>query len=239
VNDEPYEIIQQSIPNVIVFGETGAGKSSVINLILGSDKAKVGDGAVGETFRTTSYVTTINGKTYNLHDTVGLGEHSRGTVDSAKAVGNLYRLLTDLSSSGGVNLLVFVVKCGRLTDSIHKNYNLFHQSFCDSKVPIAIVVTGCENVDPTMDTWWTKNERWFIQAGMPFSGHACVCAFRGTRANNRNEDLIGVSVKAVKELIVHHCASDGWKKVCHIQLLQSLKPYDIQNTFYPATHYLV
>jgi hypothetical protein len=199
-------------------------------LILGSDEAKVGDGALGETFSSTSYTIEIDGKIYTLHDTVGLGEHSGGTVDSAKAVGNLYRLVTDLSNSGGVNLLVFVIKCGRLTDSIHKNYNLFHQSFCDSKVPILIVITGCEIVEPPMDTWWIQNERSFTKVGMSFNGHACVCAFRGTRTNNggyRNEDLIGASAKVVKELIVHHCMSNGWKKVCHPHLSRSLKPYNL------------
>ena len=90
-------------------------------MILGSNKAKVGNGALGETFRTTVYPVEIDGKTYILHDTVGLGEHSGGTVNSTKAAGNLYHLLTDLSNSWGVNLLVFVIKCGRLTKTIHKN----------------------------------------------------------------------------------------------------------------------
>ena len=122
-------------------------------MILGTDEAKVGNSARGETFESSAYSVEIDGKSYILHDTVGFGEHSSGTVDSARAVGNLYRLVTDLSSSEGVNLLVFVIKCGRLTETMDKNYKLFRRGFCDSKVPIVIVVTGCENVEPTMDTW--------------------------------------------------------------------------------------
>jgi predicted GTPase len=207
---------QQSIQNVIVFGETGAGKSSVVNMILGCNKAKVGDGALGETFRSTIYPVEIDGKTYNLHDTVGLGEYSGGTVDSAKAAGNLYRLMKDLSNSGGVNLLIFVIKRGRLTETIHKNYVLFHRGFCDSQVPIVVIVTGCENVEPTMDAWWIDNKRTFTEAGMLFAGHACVCAFKGRKTENgghRNEDLVNESVEVVKQLVVQRCMAIGWEKV--------------------------
>ena len=150
-------------------------------MILGSDKAKVSDGALGQTFESAAYPVEIDGKYYCLHDTVGLGKHSGGTVDSAKAVGRLYQLLTRLSDGGGVNLLVFVIKCGRLTETINKNYKLFHHGFCDSKVPIVIVVTGCENAEPTMDAWWIDNNERFSQAGMAFEGHACVCAFKGAK----------------------------------------------------------
>jgi predicted GTPase len=56
------------------------GKSSVINMILGSDKAKVGNSLRQETLKDTVYPVEIDGKTYNLHDTVGLGEYSGSTV---------------------------------------------------------------------------------------------------------------------------------------------------------------
>jgi predicted GTPase len=213
-------ISQQSNPNVIVFGETGAGKSSVINMVLGSDRANVGNRLLGETFKSTVYPVKLDGMTYNLYDTVGLGEHSGGTVDSAQAVRNLYRLVTDLSNSGGVNLLVFVMKRGRLTETIHKNYELFHHGFCNSKVPIVVVVTGCEDIEPTMDRWWIDNEASFTKAGMPFDGHACVCAFKGRKTNTggyRNEELVNESVGVVKHLIVQSCMSNGWEKVRNSQ----------------------
>jgi len=185
-------------------------------MVLGSDEARVDDAACGQTFRTAVYPADIDGKTYSLYDTVGLGEHSGGTVDSAKATGNLYRLVTNLSNSGGVNLLVLVMKRGRLTETIGKNYTLFHHGFCDSKVPIVIVVTGCEDVEPTMDAWWTKNEWCFTQAEISFEGHACVCAYKGAKTGSgdyRNQDLVVCSVGVVKKLLVQYCTSGGWKMV--------------------------
>jgi len=212
-SNQPYRILQQSVLNVIFFGETGAGKSSVINLILGSDKAKVADGQVVVTLESTVYPVKLDGKTYNLYDTAGLGEPSGGTVDNATAVGNLYRLVSDLSYSGGVNLLVFVVCCGRVTGAMRKSYGLFYHGFCDSKVPIVIVVTRCEYVEPTMDRWWIDNEVSFTRDGMSFNGHVCVCAWKG----RYNEDLVQESEGVVKQLIVQHCMPNGWKKVCHPQ----------------------
>ena len=187
-------------------------------MILGSDKAKVGHGLPGETTGSTIYPVEINGKAYNLHDTVGLGEHSGGTALNPKAVRNLYRLVTDLSDLGGVNLLVFVMKQDRLTETIHKHYALFHGAFCDSKVPIVIVVTGCENVQPTMDTWWIDHERSLTQAGMSFDGYACVCAFKEAKTTSGasyNEDLVEDSVDVVRKLVVQNSRSKGWKKVWH------------------------
>jgi hypothetical protein len=209
-------------------------------MILGSDKAKVGHGALGETFRSTAFPVEIAGKIYSLHDTVGLGEYSGGTVDSAKAVRNLYRLVTDLSNSGGVNLLVFVIKCGRLTENMHKNYGLFHHVFCDSRVPIVIIITGCENVEPAMDTWWINNESSFTKAGMSFNDHACVCAFRGTKASGYcNMYLVEESVDVVKRLIVENCMPNGWEKVCHPNLSHESRGLTIyRNTFNLATNCL-
>lgn len=62
------------------------------------------DGDLGRSIR----LAEINRETYNLYDTVGLGEH-HGIFDRMGAAKNHYRLMTDLSNSGGV------IKCDRLT----------------------------------------------------------------------------------------------------------------------------
>jgi len=67
----------------------GRVASSLINMILGSDKASASNGALGETFKSTAYQVRIDKRTYNVHDTAGFGEHNSGTVNSAKAVINL------------------------------------------------------------------------------------------------------------------------------------------------------
>ncbi|KAF8878689.1 hypothetical protein CPB84DRAFT_1793988 [Gymnopilus junonius] len=178
---------------VVVFGETGVGKSSVIN---------------------TCYSVAIKGHTYNLHDTIGLGEDSTGTMGNSKAIVNLYNLLTLLSKNGGVHLLVFVVRSGRLKETMKKNYDLFYKGFCETKIPIVVVVTGCEGESNDMDQWWGRNRQFFEKAGMTFRGHACVCAFKGRLGKHGyvNKDLVEQSRELVKDLIVRHRKADGWKK---------------------------
>lgn len=110
-------------------------------------------------------------------------------------------------------MLVFVIKCGGLTEVMRKQYGCLHDSFCDSKVPIVIIVTGCENVRPTMDTWWMNNESSFKEARMSFDGHACVhAAFEGKYGGSNNQGLESESVEVLRRLIVEHCMPNGWKK---------------------------
>jgi len=185
-------------------------------MILGDERAKVADGDTPQTLRSAIYPVQIHGTTYNLHDTMGLKSGSDTNEDYGKALGNLYRLVIDLSDSGGVNLIVFVIKRGRFTRSLHQNYTLFHRGFCDSKVPIVMVVTGCEEMEPTMDTWWIENEPSFTLSGMSFADHACVCAFNGPGVSSGryyNEDRFKKSREVVSKLLVQRCMSDGWKNV--------------------------
>ena len=86
---------------------------------------------------------------YNLYNTIRLGDYSSSTVIGHNKI---YHLLTDLSNSGGVKLLVFVFNAQNALLKPCMKAISFHHEFFDSKVPIVIVMTGCENVEPTMDT---------------------------------------------------------------------------------------
>ena len=133
----------------------------------------------------------------------------------------------DLSNSGGINLLVYVVRNDkRRGENLLKNYSLIRRVFCDSKVPIVIIITGCENERPT---WGSENE--LSQAGMAFNGHACVCAIEG-----RNRDYQEV----VRQLVVKHCLPEGWKQVLHhrsrsSRVQNSLRDFNLETGWTAAT----
>jgi predicted GTPase len=55
---------------VIVFGETGAGKSSVINMLAGTVVADTPRNAIGCTCENKCYPVSIHGNTFDLWDTV-------------------------------------------------------------------------------------------------------------------------------------------------------------------------
>ncbi|TFK19611.1 hypothetical protein FA15DRAFT_548289, partial [Coprinopsis marcescibilis] len=166
--------------NVIIFGETGVGKSSVINMIRGEaarDQAPVSSGAVGCTFSSQGYEAVIDGQKYMLWDTAGLNEGLRGTVDPQQAILNLVELFEKLD--GRVHLLVYCIRGKRFRQVVKDNYDLFYTRLCKSNVPIVVAVTGLENEMPDMDNWWKENADDFKEYRMRFGGHACITSTRG------------------------------------------------------------
>jgi len=191
-------------------------------MILGSDTASAGNRAGGKALGNTAHTVEINEKTYLLHDTVSLGEHS-GTT-GAEVVGKIYRLLTHLSDNGGVNLLIFVVRHNTPIETMRKHYSLFHRGLCDSKVPVVIVITGFENVG-LANLWWTNHEDSLTKAGMSFRGHACVCAFKGEKTStgySHDENLVKESVGVLRRLVVRSCMPTGWENVRYYPYPRSL-----------------
>lgn len=201
-----------SVPNVIVYGESGAGKSSVINMLEGGKLASVSDQAIGVTFSSAAYEKTISGLDFKIYDTVGLNEGSKGTVSAENAIEGLHGLMGQLVD--GVSLLVYVMRAPRIKSTTQGNYQLFFEIFCQKKVPIVIIITGLEARD-NMDGWWTENKKLFEDYGMLFSGHACITAIKGKRSPNGSyayEEEYNESVDTVKALIsTHSRAQDPWK----------------------------
>ena len=157
--------------NVIVFGETGAGKSSIVNMLTGRQDATTGNDVVGVTFNWTKHSADLFDIPYQIFDTVGLNEGDNGTVKGKDAINNLFKLVENLQD--GVNLLVFCMR-GRIKKTTSNNYKLFYEIFCDSNVPILLVVTGLEELEEDeLDTWWEQNQTVFEGYGMKFDG--CVC----------------------------------------------------------------
>jgi len=197
--------------NVVVFGETGAGKSSLINLIVGKDVAETSSNAMGCTFESKSYEVEVEGIPLVLWDTSGLNEGEKGEVAAKKAVGQLYHLIQSLENNG-VSLLVFCIRGPRIRETTIKNYQLFYSYFCLAEVSIALVVTGLENEEP-MDAWWPKNKDAFDKQGMKFNGHACVTATKGKMKQGRyiHEEEFAESRLKVRTLIVDTRDTVPWK----------------------------
>ncbi|KAF7978163.1 hypothetical protein HWV62_1346 [Athelia sp. TMB] len=167
--------------NVVIFGEAGAGKSSLINLIRDDNAATTASSAEGCTFESKSYDVTIRDKKVRLWDTVGLNEGDQGKVDPKRAIASLYSLTTHLQN--GVSLLVYCIARGRITRTTVTNYLMFYEGVCQTQVPIVLVITGLEHQEPNMDSWWKDNEQAFTNEKMEFAGHACITATKGKLRN--------------------------------------------------------
>ena|ERR1700722_730685 len=195
--------------NIILFGETGCGKSSIVNMIAEQELAPMSNGAAGCTFRSVPYQVDIMGMSYTIYDTAGLDEGESGNVPKEEAIIQLYKLLCSLKD--GVSLLIFCMRGPRIKDAVYKNWRLFHEIICQKQVPIAIAITGLEDED-SMDEWWYKNKGVFQGYGMNPCGIACITATRGKKKSGvyRLSEEYEESKKKVWKLIRAHHLEKSW-----------------------------
>jgi len=196
--------------NVVVFGETGVGKSSVINMIADNSIAKTSADASGCTFESKPHNATLKNKRIRIWDTAGLNEGENGTVTAGKAIIHLYHLLKGLED--GVSLLVLCMRAPRIRDSTVRNYKVFHHGLRLENVPIVLVVTGLEE-EEDMDHWWVRNERVFEKQQMSFDGHACITATKGKQRNNQYMFATEYEESRVKvrKLVWDYCSAEVQK----------------------------
>lgn len=155
--------------NVILFGQTGSGKSSLINLMTGQDVARVSSGAGGCTLTFQRHPFLVNGRHVQIWDTVGLDEPDM----ELKAIEQAYRLIRDWETHGGVDLLLFCIRAPRITVTSQANYRLFYEALCRSQVPIALAMTHLEQ-ENDMEDWWRRNVGRLEEYGLKFAAHVCV-----------------------------------------------------------------
>jgi 50S ribosome-binding GTPase len=165
------------IPNIIIFGETGSGKSSIINLLANKAVAYTASSARRCTYLYKCYQITAFGSTFNIYDTAGIGEGETGQRPNTDAIVQLYSLILSLR---GVSLLIFCMHGPRLKAVTHDNWRFFHEIVCKRRVPIVLAITGLENEDVMRD-WWPANEGVFQQHGLLPNGVACITTIKGKR----------------------------------------------------------
>jgi GTPase Era involved in 16S rRNA processing len=196
--------------NIVVFGETGAGKSSVINLMAGEEIAHISPDSHRCTLHWTEYpITFENGTRYKVFDTVGLEEPRLQAGDYLTAISNAYGLINTLKERGGVNLLLFCIRGGRVTATMQSNYRLFFEFLCEEKVPLALVVTNLER-EARMEDWYTRNMGHLEKHNIRSAGHACITA--ANLLDGRHRDKFEESRSILRRVVETHCnaSMEGW-----------------------------
>lgn len=199
------EIPANGPKNIVIFGETGTGKSSLINMLSDDDVATISNSALGCTFESACYPITINGMQYVLWDTAGLNEGEAGSVPAGEALHHLRDLVEKLKD--GLSLLVYCIRGARYRDIIKVNYDLFTEIICQKEIPVAIVITGLEN-EARMEDWWVVNQEEFTSRKLDFVGHACVTTSKGKK--NMFEEEYEESKDVVRTLIQTRCPEKAW-----------------------------
>ncbi|KAG1848057.1 P-loop containing nucleoside triphosphate hydrolase protein [Suillus subalutaceus] len=158
--------------NIVIFGETGSGKSSFINTIAQRQLARTFNDAHGCTSTPERYPVEISGRKYVLIDTPGLNEPPEGTVPDVKAKELLNSLLRELmgSRSDDIGLLVYCVRSRTHPYNFVKAYNKVYSEICHKRVPIILVVEGWRN-EREMESWWITNAEQCNRYGMHFENY--------------------------------------------------------------------
>jgi len=199
-----------SIKNIVLFGETGAGKSSVVNLMAGKEIATTSLSPKRCTSKWEEYHIGFNGYNYKVFDTVGLEDPQLGIKEYLDAIVNARNLIMKLEDEGGIDLLLFCVRAERVTETLQNNYRLFYEWLCEKKAPIVLVLTGLER-EEHMEDWWTRNKAAFDKYGIDVQGHACITA--ANELDGRHQQLYEESRQLVRNLVRQHTygRSCGWK----------------------------
>jgi len=190
-----------SVHRILVIGQTGAGKSSLVNLLAGKKVAKVSDGAKGCTFQFETYQVDCNGEIFELIDTVGLNEGSAGTVKPKEAMKMLIKFIK--GNKRGFSCILFVMPKGRITDSFEKNHMLFYQTLLHGETPSILFLGHCESDDP-MDTWIKNEENKAALMPYNFSDIVCGTAREGGRFAQLVEPLRNETRAHLWESIIEH-----------------------------------
>ncbi|KAG2066544.1 hypothetical protein BDR04DRAFT_1106521 [Suillus decipiens] len=163
--------------NVLLFGETGVGKSAIINLIMGRDVAQTSPDAEPCTLKHTSHEVTLGGCQFKLWEVSSLG--SMGFFRALFTKWRLKKSYKKLYKDNGVYLLLYCMRASRAQRTWIKDYKFFTDIVGSTTsvaggVPVAAVVTSLEDYPTDMDKWWVRNKDNLESLGMRFSAHACI-----------------------------------------------------------------
>ena len=190
-----------SIKTVVLFGQTGASKSSVVNLMAGEERAVTSPGTYRCTVEWQEYPIAFDGDNYKVFDTVGLQDPQLRMQEYLDAIVNAHNLIMKLKKENGIDLLLFCVRAGRFTSTIRNNYRLFYEWLCEKKFPIVLVITGLER-EKNMEDWWTRYRGTFDKYKIVVDGHACITA--ASHLDGRHQELYQLSRQLVRNLVREH-----------------------------------
>jgi hypothetical protein len=162
--------------NVLIFGETGVGKSSVINLIMGREVSQASSDAPTCTLEHTSHETSLENQRFKLWEVSSTAPTNFFRRFFAKW--RMKKAYRKLYSDDGVYLLLYCMRNSRAQGTLVNHYKFFTSIVGSTTgcVPVAAVVTCLEDYPKDMDHWWKENEWNLEREGMKFSEHTCITA---------------------------------------------------------------
>ncbi|KAG6336383.1 hypothetical protein ID866_2703, partial [Astraeus odoratus] len=159
--------------NVIIAGESGIGKSSLINLIADQQLASTSNDSDACTIAPESYKICIDGRDFVIWDTPGCNDLKASSASYPTLMHTLIRRL----KQENVDLLVYCLSGSRAKTALVKTYQTI-RGLIPQSTPMVAVVTQLERYKGRMDDWWSRNEQELAKLGMSFADHACITGLR-------------------------------------------------------------
>ncbi|KAL4079749.1 hypothetical protein J3A83DRAFT_4085601, partial [Scleroderma citrinum] len=190
---------------IVVFGRTGAGVSSLVNLVAGSAVAQCHADTRPCTQRAMSYAATFAGKQFCIYDIPGYRGHS----PDAEITG----IIQDIENERGIDVLVYCLR--RKRDTMMPDVFREIRRVVPRDVPVVAVVTELERQEGTMESWWTTsseagkvgNGEALGKMGMTFEEHACVTTLspEDVMRNEGFSERRSRSQEAVRRILAGQC----------------------------------
>lgn len=185
---------------VVIFGRTGVGVSSLVNLIAGSKLAECHADLRPCTQKMTSHAIEVEGKQLRLYEIPGFGGSS---TDS-----EIIDCIQNVQQDYGIDVLVHCLRKQRQTFIPEMGEKV--RSVLPRGVRTIAVVTELEWYKGDMGSWWTSSEGTSANGaaleklGLTFQEHVCITtlspedvARNGLFSKRRQE-----SQKVVRELLI-------------------------------------
>ena len=148
--------------HVALAGNTGVGKSTLVNVLKGKEIAEVNNNVRPCTTRTMGYEVVEGGTTYCIWDTRGLNEGSEKAalptriLKRARIIPDADRELKDFlrGKDPRISLVLFCIEAKKIRVNVHwKIYNKIYADFCQKGLKVAVVVTQMGEKDFKGSEW--------------------------------------------------------------------------------------
>ncbi|KAI6011285.1 hypothetical protein EDC04DRAFT_778123 [Pisolithus marmoratus] len=175
---------------VLVMGETGSGKSSVVNLLAGENVAEVSSGVNVCTAKTIRHEATIEGQAARME--VDIWEVGGFNQPEAKP-GKNFEMSFDvelgpiLQANAKVDVILFCMQGPKLKMTTTRIFEYVNNIF-GGRVTVVPVITNLERERENMENWWDRNGERVRNMGLGGTEHACITGLQGARYETKSAE---------------------------------------------------